>query len=204
MKVYCLTLPEKPERTVRANEHFRSVGLGLVDWFEGLYGEVSGLVTTHTYELDNPGTNFRMGPAPVGIWLAHWALWSHILHNGDVHFYEHVMILEDDARFLDGALDEIRAAQKTLDDDFDFLFPGHCCLAGTEPERVAGRVYRTSKMQCNHCYITRPRALRFALKTLRKCYGPIDIQLQLEVLPYLKTYAIMPRVVDQFDTELPP
>ena len=46
-------------------------------------------------------------------------------------------------------------------------------------------------------------ALPFVLRTLRKVWAPIDIQLQMECFPHMKTYAIIPRIVEQFNTELP-
>jgi hypothetical protein len=68
---------------------------------------------------------------------------------------------------------------------------------------VAGDVYESKAMQCTHAYVVRRNITPFLLKTLRKCWAPIDLQLQFEVFPYVKTFAVIPRIVSQFDTVIP-
>ncbi len=202
MKTFCLSLPEKPERIVRAKEHFAQVGLE-AEFFFGLHGDTSGLRTVHLYELDNPG--YIMGEHPIAIWLGHYMLLNHVSHAYKEHPEAHVMILEDDARFPETWKEQLQVALYDCPSDFDFLFPGHCCLENTEPApvHVAGNLYKTSKAQCNHCYIVRVGVLPRVLGSLRRVWAPIDIQLMLEILPQLETYAIIPRLVHQYDTNLP-
>lgn len=199
MRTYCLCLPERPERIKRASQHFAEVGLEDVRFFHGINSDLAGLSTSHLYELDNPG--YRMGPKPIGIWLSHYMLWSHLAHAYDAD--DCVMILEDDAKFPLNWATELEEAFSYIP-DFDFLFAGHCCLAGTAMEHLGGKVYSTKSAQCNHCYIVRCGVLRKVLMLLRRVWAPIDIQLMLEVLPLVASYAIVPRLVEQFDTFIPP
>jgi GR25 family glycosyltransferase involved in LPS biosynthesis len=201
VRIYCLTLPEQEERRHRAEAHFAEVGLENVEFFEGIHGEVSGLRTVHTYDLDNPG--YIMGPKPIGIWLSHFMLWSHIAAGFDpVRDDHHAMILEIDAKFPADWKEKFPGVG--VPPYADFFFLGHCCLSGTHVEQVTGNIYKTDKPQCTHCYIVRVGALKEALRLLRRVWAPFDIQVMLEILPKFKTYAVIPRLVDQFDTELPP
>jgi hypothetical protein len=203
MKTFCLTLPEQPERTTKALDHFAKVGLDDVETFHGIHGEVAGLRTVHTYELDNPG--YIMGPKPIAIWLSHYMLWSHIAHLPHCDD-RHVMIVEIDAKFPGDWKEKLAESIAAIPPDFDFLFPGNCCLAATDMSDMGANVFKTGKVQCSHCYIVRVGTLPIILYKLRKVWAPIDIQLMLEILSldWLKSYAIIPRLVDQFDTELPP
>lgn len=200
MKTYCVCLPEYPETIFKAQEHFMASGLPDVEFIWSIHAEIAGLATTHPYERDAPGSGFRMGAKPTGIWLAHLIAWNVAMRCSD----EHVMILETDAQFQDGWKEKLDAALKIVPSNFDFLYPGHCCMEGHDRTHVGGDVWESKAIQCTHSYIVRRGVLPFMLKTIRKCYAPIDIQMQLECFPYLKTYAIMPRIIDQFNTIIPP
>ena len=97
-RTFCLTLPENPQRTFKAKEHFESRGLP-VEFFNAIHGPTAGLSTIHPYEVDNPGSGFRMGFVPTGIFLAHYNLWMALQLLPDAHF----LVLEDDAQFPDDA-----------------------------------------------------------------------------------------------------
>lgn len=197
MRTFCLCLPEEPERMLRADNHFTERGLGEIDWFFGLHGEQSGLRTTLVYGLD-ADKSYVMGPKPVGIWLGHYILWSHLARIPD----EYAMIVEVDAKFPEDWKRHLDDAISRLPDGFDFLFPGHCCLNDAAKIHVGGNVYRTEKPQCTHAYIVRTAILSFALQKLRKVWSPWDIQIMLEIFPIFRTYAIIPRLIDQWDTDI--
>jgi GR25 family glycosyltransferase involved in LPS biosynthesis len=200
MKAICICLPEYPEAIERAKEHFTASGLDDVEFFWGINAPVAGLATSHCYERDHPGSGFRMGAKPTGIWLSHWILWNCLMRYPDERF----MVLETDAKFRDGWKDRLDRALKDGPGYFDFLHIGHCCMEGHDRQHYGGDVWESKCAQCTHAYIVSRNCLPFLLKTLRKIWAPIDIQLQLECFPQLKTYAVMPRLVDQFDTELSP
>ncbi len=204
MKTICLCLPEYPDQIEAAKKHFEESGLYDVEFFWGINAEVAGLATEHPYERDNPGTGFKIGYKCTGIWLSHYMLWSALSRGNE----EHYMILETDAKFLDGWKQKLDDALKIIPTNFDFLYPGHCCVEGhahtVSGNGMFGEVWETKSIQCSHCYIVRRWTLQFMLRTLRKIWAPIDIQMQLECFPYLKTYAIIPRIVEQFNTVISP
>ncbi len=211
MRTFCICLPEQPEAIERARAHFAERGLPGVDFFYGINAPVAGLSTSHTYEVDHPGSGFIMGPAPVGCWLSHYMLWSCLLRaNADpadaakLSRDDHFLVLEVDAKLCDDFPARLQQAIADAPADFDFLYVGSCCAAGRAQTLVRGAVYECKQMLCTHGYVVSRRCLPLVLGTLRRVWAPIDIQLTLEVFPHLKTYAVLPRIVEQFDTYLPP
>ena len=98
MKTFCLCLPEYPEQIEASRKHFAEAGLTDVEFFWGFNAPHAGIATTHCYEVDNPGSGFKMGSKPTGIWLSHYMLWSMLTRQPDDLF----LILESDAKFLPG------------------------------------------------------------------------------------------------------
>ncbi len=200
MRAICICLPENEEANKIAEAHFKDSGVDSLEFMWGLNSTISGLDTCHPYEIDNPKSGFRMGPKPTGIWLAHWTCWQIAMRYPD----EHILILETDAKFLSGWKEKLNAALKIVPTNYDFLHIGHCCLEGHPRTHIGGDVYETKHAQCSHAYIVRRAVLPFMLKTLRKIWAPIDIQMQLECFPHLHTYAIVPRIVEQLNTVIQP
>lgn len=199
MRSFCISLPEQPAKRERATAHFRFHGVA-PEFFTGINAPVAGLTTSHTYERDHPGTGFRMGSAPTGCWLSHYMLWGALALQPEEHF----LVLEDDAKLCDEFAGKFRAAVANTPRDFDFLHVGHCCLKGHPQTHVTPDIVETKCVQCTHAYVVARKCLPFLLQTMRRVWAPIDIQLQLEAFPHLKTYAVVPRIVDQFNTEIPP
>lgn len=199
IRAVCICLPEYPDAIVAAQKHFEEAGIS-PEWMWSVNAEVAGLATSHCYNVDHPGTNFRMGTKPTGIWLAHIMVWTLIMSYPD----EHVLVLETDAKFQEGWKEKYEQAMKDAPTNFDFLHLGHCAMEGHPRTHVAGDVWETKHCLCTHAYIVRRACLPFVLRTVRKCYAPIDCQLVLEVFPHLLTYAVYPRCIDQFNTILPP
>lgn len=200
LKTYCITLPETPDATIAAQKHFAERGVEDVEFVWGLHAEIAGLATAHTYERDNPGTNFRMGYKCTGIWLAHWLVWQ-IAMRTDA---EYIMVLEADAKFDEDWKEKFDDAMKHVPKGFGFLHLGHCAIEGHPKAHIGGNVYESKHAQCAHCYIVQRSILPFMLKTIRKCYAPIDIALLLEIFPFVPTYVVVPRIVSQFNTIIPP
>jgi len=200
MKTYCLVLPEYPDQIESAKQHFESVGLEDVNFFWGINAPVAGLATSHPYEIDNPGSGFKMGAKPTGIWLSHYMVWSAALQTNEDKF----LILENDAKFPVDWKSKLEEALKNTPTNFDFLHIGSCCVEGHPKTHVGGDVWKTVHAQCTHAYIVRRGTIPFLLRTLRKIWAPLDCQLIFECFPHLNTYAVLPRIVDQFNTVLPP
>lgn len=200
MKSICICLPEYPDAIEKAKAHFAESGLDDLEFFWGINAPVAGLATSHVYEVDNPASGFRMGSKPTGIWLSHYMLWNCLTRLPDDHF----LILETDAKFQPDWKERLVKALKDVPTNYDFLHIGHCCLEGHQRELVAGEVYQTKQAQCTHAYIMARKCIPFLLRRLRKIWAPIDCQMIFECFPHLNTYAVMPRLVDQFDTVLNP
>lgn len=199
MRTFCICLPENTEQIEKARAHFTSKGID-AEFFWGINGPVAGLATSHVYEYDHPGSGFRMGAKPTGCWLSHYMLWNCLTRMPEDRF----LILETDAKLHDDFTLQFSRALASVPQNFDFLHVGHCCLKGHPTKPVAGNVVETKHVQCTHAYVLTRKCIPFLLRTLRKCWAPIDVQLQLECFPHLATYAVVPRIVSQFDTDLPP
>ena len=197
-RTFCITLPEKPERTARAREHFNTCAVDNVEFFDGIDAQAFGLKTVFPYELDNPGSGFNIGFKPVGIWLSHRILWQVLLYQPESHFF----ILEDDANFRDDWKQKMKLALEETPPSFDWLFIGSCCTAGRRSMRVGGSVYQLNWPSCFHAYVIARKCIPYLLETTRKCYAPIDIHLPLHCFSRMGVYTVLPRLVDQFDTAI--
>lgn len=199
IKTFCICLPEYPEKIEKAKAYFAEQGLEDVEFFWGLHAETAGLSTEHTYEIDAPGSGWRIGYNPTGIWLAHYMLWNTLLHTS----HDRVMVLETDVKFADNWKPRLEKALEDVPPDFHLLYVGSCCLEGFPKTLVAGEVFESKHMQCTHAYVVTRRALGTLLK-MRKIWAPVDIQMQFECFPLLKTYVVLPRLFDQWNMTLAP
>lgn len=200
LRSFCLCLPESPERTEKAKAHFREQLVYDVTFFEAIHAEKFGLRTLFPYEVDNPGSGFNMGAKPTGIWLGHYMLWGALNLLPEDLF----MVLEIDAKFESGWHSRISQALSDVPRDFDMLYPGSCCCGGRQKTHVKGEVYEVKYPMCTHCYIVAKKALPVLLRTQRKCYAPIDISMNFHSHPEMKVYTVLPRIVDQFETNIQP
>jgi GR25 family glycosyltransferase involved in LPS biosynthesis len=161
---------------------------------------VSGLRTHLTYEVDNPGTNYRIGHKTIGIWLSHYLIWTALkLASGD-----HFLILESDAKFPENWRERTEQAMRDVPPDFDMFYIGSCCASSTKRTLVAGEVWDARYPLCTHAIMVAKKALETILRTQDKVYAPIDISLAFHSHPHLKVYTVLPRIVEQFDTVIPP
>jgi GR25 family glycosyltransferase involved in LPS biosynthesis len=200
MRAICLCLPEYPEKIEKAKAHFAARGLTDVEFFWGINAPIAGLATIHPYEVDHPASGYRMGAKYTGHWLSSYMLWSCMAGMTDDAY----LVLEDDAQLCEGFMEKWAQAMRDVPRDYDFLYLGNCCMQGKPARHIAGDVYESKGMLCTHAYVLRRATVPFLLKTIRKCWAPTDIQLQFEVFPHVKTYAVLPRIVAQFDTVIPP
>lgn len=184
----------------RARQHLGEYGIA-PQFFYGIHAERLGLAVTKPYEVDHPGSGYRMTSRPCGCWLSHRALWAALLLLED----DLVLVLEDDVR-LDANWRDVFPQAVADAGDFDMLFVGSCCTQNKPTRHVAGRVYETQWPLCTHAYVVRRRALMTLIETqdATGLYAPVDIALGFHSLPHLKAYTVLPRIADQFETELPP
>lgn len=154
------------------------------------------LSTEHTYEVDNPGSGYRISNTLIGCLMSHWTLWGALDYLGQDEWY-HVM--EADIKFRDGWRARHDKAMEDVPRDWDMIYPGSCCADHSTP--IKGDVYKGSAM-CTHWYMVRHTALKTLVETNQKAQAPIDIQLIMESHPHLNVYTILPRLADQFNTDL--
>lgn len=197
---YCITLPEKPERTAAALKHFEEEGLENVSMVQGIYGEGFGLDTKFLYEVDNPGTGFKIGPTTVGIWLSHWMMWF----AASLMEHEHVMIFEDDAMLLPGWKGRVVQALYDVPPDFDWLFIGSCCAETAKRTHVKGQIWDVRYPMCFQAYIISKAGAKKLVETQRKCYAPIDASVTFHSFRSMKVFTLLPMAINQFNTEIPP
>jgi len=197
--LYCTHGNGSPSRLARARRHFAERGVD-AQFFFGIHATQLGIENTLTYEIDNPGTNFKIGAKPTGCWLSHRALWAACLLLPDELFF----IVEDDALFPEDWKERVCVAVRDAG-DFDLLYVGSCCTEKKPTKHVAGSVFEVRWPFCTHGYIVRRSALMTMIETqdAARLYAPIDISLAFHTMSRLKTRVVKPRILDQFDSQLP-
>lgn len=196
---FVVTLQEMPEKERFIQAHFKERGIE-AEAFNGFSAAVSGLKTIHSYELDDPGSGWNIGTKPVATWLSFYALWMTMNVLPDPYFLQ----LEWDAQFAPDWRERAERAVRDVPPDFDLLLLGSCCTGGVPKKLVKGEVWDVRYPACGHATIIAKKALPIMLSTQRKVYAPIDISLMLHTFHKLKVFCVLPRMVDQFDTDLAP
>lgn len=167
--------------------------------FVGFDASESGLVTTHTYELDHPGSGYIIGKKTVNLYLGHVAMWRAAMHCDGEAF----LFMEDDVRFRSGWSEEMAATDHALPYDWDMLFIGSCCTIGRSKKRLAGSLHSVSFAMCLHAYMVRKKALRRLINWCQKVDCPIDVTVAVRCMPKLNCFGYLPRLADQPGTEIP-
>jgi hypothetical protein len=198
IRPFVVTLQEMPEKEFAIQEHLRSVGIE-AETFNGIHGVTSGLRTTFPYERDAPGSGWNIGVKPVATWLSFYMLWAALNLQPDSHF----LTLEWDALFAPNWRERTEAALACVPPDFDLLYLGSCCAEDQPKTHIKGEVFEVRYPLCGHATIVAKKALPIMLSTQRKVYAPIDISLLLHTLPMLKVYTVLPRIVEQLNTQIP-
>jgi len=202
----CLSLPEKPERKLAAQQHFDANGLHGVTFLTSIHGERFGLKTIFPYAVDDKSGNFFCGHHETGIFLSHYIAWQ-IVALGHLP----AMILEDDAKLEPGWKDSTDLALMEAPNDTDFIFIGHCGAEGAQKRHVKGNLWDVRYPACFHCYILWPEAARYLLENMRKMFGPVDLMTYRDdprgghTAPFkkMRVLTVLPRKVSQFNTVIP-
>jgi hypothetical protein len=205
LRPFVMTVPEYPEKTVFIQNHLKSIGIEAEE-FPCLLGidpktkePGCGLTTLHPYEYDAPGSGWNIGPKSVSLLVSFQMFWCAAQYMPEDYF----LFLEWDCRFAPDWKERTEKALADCPPDFDFLFLGSCCCGDVPKTRVKGSVWEVKYPMCNHAQIIAKKAMPTLLRTQRKFYAPADISLAFWAFPHLKVYTILPRVADQFNTEIP-
>jgi len=200
-----LYLPDTPywvNRWQDGKKHFIESGITNLIEVAGVYGEGFGIDGTHEYNLDNPTGHHKIGVGYTAGFLSMYVMYNvaNVLPNS------HFLFLEDDTRFNQGWLEKLTEELKNVPKDFDFLFVGSCCAGGKPKEHIAGDIYKFNAPYYpmgGNCYIVAKKALPHFIATQRDAYAPADINLCLHTFPSLDVYAILPRICEQNNNNLP-
>lgn len=205
MRTICITVPEIAGEEEAARKHFAERRVN-AQFLHGIHGVTSGLVSTLPYEFDNPGSGFNVGPKIISLAINHYMAWAACSLLPDDIFF----ILESDAKFPEDWSVRLNLAMRDLPEDWDVLFVGSCNCAGKPTKHIAGDVYQMwadnphHAPQCSHATVYAAKVIPVLLETQRKFYTGIDLALVFHTLPRLKFFAILPRLVDQFNIVLQP
>lgn len=198
IRAFVVTLQELPEKEAFIQAHFKARGLE-AEAFNGIHGVTSGLRTIFPYEVDAPGSGWNIGVKPVATWMSFYMLWAAMNLLDSPYFLQ----LEWDCKLKPDWKSRTEAALKSVPADFDMLFLGSCCAEDKLRTCVGGDVWEVKYPMCGHCTIIAKKAIPVMLRTQRKVYAPLDISLAVHTLPLLKVYTVLPRIADQWDTDIP-
>lgn len=211
---FCITLPEKPHRRTAAEKHFAESGVGPVTFVAGINGERFGLRTIYPFTLDDArdrppeqaGT-FFCGAHETAIFLSHYFMWSAHLLLG----HPYIAVFEDDCELLPGWKQRVNKALNDIS-SFDWMFCGSAGGQGAQKRHIVGEVWDCQFPVANHFYIVSKRGSAILVETQRKIWAPIDLSVFVEdpkggsktAFHRMRVVTILPRVAEQFNTDLPP
>lgn len=191
---------EWPEWCKQADEYFNSIGINNIYWMEGIHAEKFGVKAARPYLRDNPEQNWYLSNHTVGGYLSCYMMYVTCYSHPE---WEYIFFLEEDAKFIEGWKDKLIECLNNIPDDFDILYVGSCCTEGRYSTNIAGDLYEVKYPLCGHATIISRKALKVLIEKCRDACIPMDVHLFDDVHKDLKTYTILPRLADQYDTELP-
>lgn len=203
MLLYLPDVDSFVDRWHNAKKHFSESGIENLIEVAGVHGVQWGIDGVRTYDRDNPGQQYRIGPGYTSQFISVYIMYviAGVLPS------PHFLFLECDARLKPDFLYHLGKELENVPEDFDFLFVGSCCLEGKLHKHVKGNVYEltpeTGYANCGHCFIVARKAVPYIIKTQCDTYAPSDINMALHTFPNLKVFAISPRLSDQFNNTLP-
>lgn len=208
VRPFVMVVQEFPEKTIAVQKHLVEHGIEAEEFpcfcaYDKLTAPaepVCGLTTLHPYEVDAPGSGYRIGPKGTALCVSFMSFWTTAMFLPEDYF----LFIEWDVKLQPNWRVRAEQAMRDVPKDFDFLFLGSCCTEGKEKKRIAGEVYEMKSVMCNHFQLIAKKAMPTLLRTQRKIYAPADISLAFHAFPHLKVYALLPRCAEQFDTILPP
>ncbi|MBM2845741.1 MAG: hypothetical protein HW407_1053 [Bacteroidetes bacterium] len=194
-----VVVQELPHRTEFILKELASKGIE-PDVFNGFDSQQCGLRTEHTYEFDSPGSGYRIGAKEIANWVSFYSLWSALNMQADEHFLQ----LEWDADFHPGWFQRAEKALRDTPEDFDMLQLGSCCCMDKPRTQVAGDVWQVKWPACGHATILARKCIPALLRSQRKVWAPMDLSLIFGTFEQegIKLFTVLPRMADQFNTNL--
>lgn len=188
------------ERIRAGKEYFASEGIDNIYWVDGIHAEKFGVTASRPYLRDNPEQNWFLEQRTVGGYLSGYMIWNICLSHPE---WKYILLLEDDARFIDGWKEKLNQALIDVPEDFDILHLGPCCTEGREQTHIKGDVYEVKYPLCGHAMIIAHKAMRTLIDGCKDACIPMDVHLFDSVYEKLKVYSTLPRLANQIQTEFP-
>jgi len=201
-KSYLITVPGFEARRDATIEHLEARGFceaTIPTRFVGVNGETAGLSCTNSHTLPD-GSIYTPTPKHASLCLNHWFLWQRMLsESGGSDDFS--IALEDDVRFTDNWYGKYAKALEDVPDDWDILFLGSCYARAFPVAHITGDIWKVEKPNCTHAYCIRHKALPVLIEKCHRIYTNIDWAIIEQAIPHLNTFAILPRIADQFTME---
>jgi GR25 family glycosyltransferase involved in LPS biosynthesis len=196
-RTFVLTVNRPIKRFDDTTEHLNQIG---IKWepFIGMDNTKCRLNSKDPFEIDRAGE--RLEAKHVAATLTHYLLWKTMQYQTDESF----VALEFDVRFVEGWQEQYEEAMGVLPDDWDLVYLGSCCCRGRETYPVAKNLYDVRYPLCGHAIQYRKKSLETLMDVHQKICMPLDIAMFYNSLPKLRVYTILPRIIDQHATFLPP
>ena len=179
------------------SKHLAEMGIPF-EPFYGVDNRVCRLLPLDTFDIDRVGD--KIGEIHVAAHLTHYLLWKVLSYLPEDSFWA----LEYDALFEPDWRERFDAAMSVLPDDWDAVFLGSCCTANRPTTHIGKNLYEVHWPLCGHAIMWRKKAMQVMLEVHQKVWAPLDIALFYDSLPKLKVYTILPRIVNQLATTIPP
>jgi len=177
-QVYCLNLNRRPERWAAFRERLPA------DWpfaAPQRWAAVDG-------QTETPPTYWGRTRGAWGCFRSHIAIMRYAIEAG----VRSVLILEDDAVFVDGFADKVEAFQKYLPADWDHVYLGgqHYNTHQELPRVIAPGVVRCYNVNRTHAHAMRGRYIPAVLKFIQRARFNLHIDYQFGELHMGKKYNV--------------
>lgn len=196
-RTFVLTVDRSIKRFDECAKHLDCLG---ISWerFDGVDNQICKLAPVETFDIDRVGE--RIGAKHICAALSHYLLWKVCSYLPEDRF----LICEYDVFFPSDWQEQYDRAMSVMPDDADMIFWGSCCTAGRESRHVGENVYEVKYPLCGHGIEVRRKALPVLLREQQKINMPLDISLYHLSLPKLRVYTVLPAMIGQAGTPLPP
>lgn len=202
-RTFVLTVRRPIKRFDDTVKHLDEQG---IKWerFDGMDNQICRLESKDTFDLDRAGE--RLQAKHVAATLTHYLLWAVMAYQPDESF----VALEFDVRFVEGWQERFNEAMSGLPNDWDLVYLGSCCCKDrlTYPVKndsgYVSFLYDVRYPLCGHAIMYRKKCLETLLTIHQKINMPLDIAMFNMSLPKLRVYTILPSIVEQHNTFLPP
>jgi GR25 family glycosyltransferase involved in LPS biosynthesis len=208
-RTFVLTVRRPIKRFDDTVKHLDEIG---IKWerFDGMDNKITRLQAVDTFDVDRAGE--RLEVKHVAATLTHYLLWKVMQYQPDESF----VALEFDVRFVEGWKQRYELAMRYLPSDWDLVYLGSCCCQGRETSSIdfpigsggtatsPSGLYDVRYPLCGHAIMYRKKCLETLLEVHQKINMPLDIAMYHLSLPKLRVYTILPTIVTQHNTFLPP